>query len=340
MMTNPSNEPGEKRRSQIAIWESQYRLGLSFLSNRQLPSGEFAAIVSDRDDFSTGCYHKSVFITSVITYSIMNNGNDSKTAEMVRKAQYYIAQERDESGFWRYFGKGSGIGPDLDDTAYALLALQNHSQSEQTMQELLHRRNRDGIFLTWINELPSPMAENCIDWVVNANVLLIFYSIGIEMKEVKHYLLRVLSEGLFTERTRFYPSPITFLYSLSRLLPYWQGEGYEDLIISSLKANLPREAVELSSLHKALSISTFLNCRYSAPALVELVAALAQEQEQDGGWKISSFFTEPKNARARTPRLASPMDYDYYGSRELTTAFSVEAMWKYINHMAQWVAKD
>ena len=71
-----------------------------------------------------------------------------------------------------------------------------------------------------------------------------------------------------------------------------------------------------NNLENAMATVSLINCGYKGVEVEKAIDNLLKAQRPDGGWPNSAFF-------AGVPEL-------FYGSRELTTAIAVEALWKYL----------
>jgi len=99
------------------------------------------------------------------------------------------------------------------------------------------------------------------------------------------------------------------------------------LFCQALGKNLPREAVHgyllepyrttgswINTTEIALILLCLLLTAYDGPELVPAITKLTESQEPDGSWAPNAVFQEGA---------------DYYGSRELTTAWCLETLCRY-----------
>ena len=68
-------------------------------------------------------------------------------------------------------------------------------------------------------------------------------------------------------------------------------------------------------LETALATASLLNLDYDGPETTKAIKRIIETQQEDGGWPIAIFYTDGSKTG--------------YGSRELTTAISLEALSKY-----------
>jgi len=99
------------------------------------------------------------------------------------------------------------------------------------------------------------------------------------------------------------------------------------LFSQALGKNLPREAFHgyllepygasgsrVNTTEMALTVLCLLLTAYDGPELTRAITKLAESQEPDGSWAPNAVFHEGTG---------------YYGSRELTTAWCLEALYRY-----------
>lgn len=105
------------------------------------------------------------------------------------------------------------------------------------------------------------------------------------------------------------------------------------LFSQALGKNLPREAFQgyllepyrttgswINTTEIALTLLCLLLTAYDGPELVPAITKLAESQEPDGSWGPNAVFQEGTG---------------YYGSRELTTAWCLEALYRYHTRTAR-----
>ncbi len=297
----------------------------SFLVSKQLSSGEFSITRAKTKDMKNSYYIKSIFFTTFVLHSLSQLKNFPLN-ETVQNATKFLLNEKEGEGFWRFFGKGTHLPLDLDDTCCVLSALfENNVELEyRTIANcLLNYRDNKGRFYTWILDRYTPKAcggfENDVDWVVNANILFFFSLIKMSIPEVVDYLCCVVNEEVFKDGSIYYYSPFSFTYCLSRAYTDGGAVGLKP-ILEKIKNYLLNKRNVVSewgnNLENAMATVSLINCGYKGVEVEKAIDNLLKAQRPDGGWPNSAFF-------AGVPEL-------FYGSRELTTAIAVEALWKYL----------
>ncbi len=302
------------------------REGISFLLTNQLISGEFSTTRAEKNDMKNSSCIKSIFFTTFVLHSLNQLKNDFPINETVRNAIKFLLNEKEGEGFWRFFGKGTHLPLDLDDTCCALSALfENNVELEyRTIANcLLNYRDNKGVFYTWILDRYSPKThnelENDIDWVVNANVLFFFSLIKMPIPEVVDYICNIVKEKVFEDGSIYYYSPFGFIYCLSRAYADGEAVGLKPILekIKNYLLNKQNVAGEWgNTLENAMASVSLINCGYKGIEVDRAINNLLKAQRADGGWPNGAFF-------AGVPEL-------FYGSRELSTAIVIEALWKYM----------
>jgi len=307
--------------------EESLRKGICFLSNRQLPSGEFGTMMWEKANIEAASYVKSVFVTSFVLHSLAKMRNFTKVKEIGQNAISFLLDEMEQKSLWRFFGKNSHIHFDVDDTCCILASLKEWGVDMNYLSQahsMLKYRDNQGMFYTWVLDVDPPFEkeDNNIDWVVNANVLFFYSLLDHPLSEVEQYLIQVVETGAFQQRSSYYDSPFTFIYCLTRA--YSDGcnstlssaiTGIKDYLLYGKDRNRRYK----DPLENASSIIGLLNCGGKTTELTQAIEHLLRMQGRDGGWQKSMFFTGGPYTEYSIA----------YGSRELTTAIALEALYKY-----------
>jgi len=296
--------------------------GLSFLRNSQLPSGNFRTIQSRSIILEKGRYRRSPFITTFVLYSLTSLQPLFETDDLIERGIEYLLSECESPGIWRFFGRGSHMLPDLDDTCCALVILKKFQMSgidfSYASQHMLQFRDHSGVFYTWMNLPPD---NNDVDPVVNSNALFFYSLIDKDLQDVKNYLINIIQEIALNGtsfRSSYYLSLSSLLYTISRAITFQKAmmPGSSDTIELSVKKLLSEVPKNNDVLDTALILSASLNLgMIDKHAKVRLVSILRQ-QNLDGSWNAIPFFKEGQGIDI------------YYGSPELTTALCLEALAK------------
>jgi hypothetical protein len=301
------------------------RKGISFLLSKQLNSGEFSTTRAKKISMENASYIKSIFLNTFVLHSLNQLKNVFSINETVQNATKFLLNEKEGEGFWRFFGKGTHLPLDLDDTCCALSALFINGvelEYKTIAGYLLNYRDKRGIFYTWILDryLPktSSYFENDIDWVVNANTLFFFSLIKIPIPEVTNHLCNIVEKKDFEDGSIYYYSPFSFIYCLSRAYADGGAIGLKPILgkIKSYLLNKQDTNGRWSGniLENAMATESLINCGYKGIVVDGAINNLLKAQKADGGWPNSAFFVG-------VPEL-------FYGSRELTTAIAIEVLWK------------
>lgn len=307
---------------------SSIKSGISFLSKNQLSSGEFATMISPKPDMKNSIYVKSPFFTALILHSLSHLNKSEDLNGITRKATNFLLQERDDTGYWRFFGKESGIPPDLDDTCCALSALYIYGVEldfETISESLLRYRDNKGIFNTWVLDLYSADGKdnyvNYIDWVVNANILFFYSLLKTPLPEIVDYLCHIIKERMFIDGSKYYNSPFSFLYCVTRIYAYSNTKDFQSIktILKGYLLNTQNNNGGWgNSLEDAMATVSLINLGVKGKSLEKAINNLLSLQESDGGWPIAPFSL-----------YIYPKEKEFYGSRELNTVIALEALRKY-----------
>jgi len=303
------------------------RKGLSFLSKSQLKSGEFPIMRWEKNKMEDISYVKTVFATSFVLHSLKYVRKFLSIDKISQRAIQFLLNEM-EDDLWRFYGKNSYIHFDLDTTCCALASLKEYNANlnfKTIASKLLKYRNGQGIFNTWILDIDPPFEkiDNNVDWVVNANVLFFYSLLDWRLPEVEQYLIRIVENEIFKERSPYYESPLCFIYCLTRA--YADGNNLRLIpaitkirdYLLGITDNLPS-----NSLEKVLAITSLLNCGMGSVTGEYVIKHLLNEQKNDGQWPIGAFFPHPYT------------DF-VYGSETMTTAFALEALSKYVERSGE-----
>jgi len=294
-----------------------------FLEKSQLPSGEFATYASPKEGMGDSVYNTSPFITSFVAHALSSANQTGKAGEMKHRAAEFIKSQKKEGATWNFWGLNEkGLYPeppdDLDDTSCAAAVLVENGESIQVDFE--EYRAENGAFFTWFAE-----RENDIDCVVNANILFFYALQGKEDSRLCSYLNEAVESQGYLECTNYYPvSRFAFPYAISR--------AFADANASCIEHSLPRlqsfllsrqeNGVWGNDLDNALAVVSLLNLGFEGEELDKGIRNIKSRQKQDGSWESQAFFTGPYNCK-KTGQCT------YFGSAELTTAISLEAIAKY-----------
>jgi hypothetical protein len=279
---------------------------LAFLAKKQLPSGEFRLASGADRTLRESSAPKTTFGTAMIARTLLSHRHLPGVSSMLDRARDFLLRERDHDGLWRFFGRGSDLVPDADDTACALLAFDPEHGDRTILEQVVRNADLSGAALTWFPDADGvPPAVNEADPVVNANVYLLCRSRAFEAPSIRSYLERLIATG--DGPSRYYPSPFFFAYVIAG----------SELAARQLEAAVLGR-IELAFddvLQTALALGALSRCGSAAPVQRRLLESILDAQAEDGGWPACSAFVEP--------RMEGPI---FYGSRELTTSLCIDAL--------------
>lgn len=293
---------------------------VAFLERSQLPSGELRVLAGGKPD-------PSVFPTALAAHAL---SFAPQAAHVRDRALDFLLREMEPRGLWKHWTREHPhhhqLPPDLDDTSCASAALTRAGRTFPDNRALLLRnRNRRGHFYTWkltLTQLRHPLVAFAfftktsakpfdVDAVVNANAL---HYLG-DAPEVVAHLMRVLRENREAHCDKWYENPFAIWYFFSRALQDKAPEAGE-LIVKKIATARPSNALE-----HALAICALRYWNRAAD-----VAPLVALQLESGAWPAAPLYHGGR-ARRRDGTFAAPHpDTPHWGSEELTTAFSVEAL--------------
>jgi hypothetical protein len=324
---------------------------LTFLSERQLPSGEFRPLMSIDPTLAQGCEpDPSVFPTAVIAHALSFAPGAARVHE---RACAFLLHEMDADGFWCHWTRDHPrvdmLPPDLDDTccASAVLSKAGHELPAHRAV-ILDNRDHRGLFYSWITLRPlwggaaywkvtlrqlrrlhmlmlffkiTPAQLNDVDGVVNANTLFYLRDFAGRQKVVEH-LLGVLRDGGEADCDKWYANPFVIWYFFGRALGDDTPEA-RALILQRLAA-----AQAASVLDHALAACTLFYC--GARPGEQVIAKLLSTQLDCGGWPRATFYFGGRDrwpdGSFRPPWPQNP----HWGSEELTTAVCIEALSRWV----------
>jgi hypothetical protein len=287
---------------------------LRFLHENQLPYGEFRTYASPSRDLDVTFFDSSVFVTTLVLYSIMDIDSPSTTT-MTHKAISFLAEEMGSPGLFQYYTSKNtrSIGFDLDDTACASVALQRISPlvvGHRNVEYFVENRDEAGRFYTWVGD---SALENDVDSVVNANVVL-YLGDRDETKSACRYLIDTIESGCESDSHRYYPDDMTLYYAVSRAYAHGTSSlgGARDAIIERVLQLGKNDGSFGDELATACAVCSLANFDYDGVTrLRDAVRYLEERQRADGSWRRVAMFRQPGM---------------YYGSEELTTALCLEAL--------------
>jgi 4-hydroxybenzoate polyprenyltransferase len=334
------------------------RRSIAFLKWSQLAHGEFAGLVASDPDLSDGVLESSPFFTTFVLYALQQV-SDASAPGMIDKAVRFLEEQKQVGGLWRYYSprqhKHYRLPPDLDDTACASFALrQARWRTPENEWAFKLAQDEAGRFRTYF--LPtgnirmavvlalgqfqarcyrriarsSPQTNlevqstevdivpiDDVDPIVNANAIL-FLGEGEITKAAIEYLIRVFPEAREGEFSLYYRDKLILAYMIARAFRHSAPSlgVLKDPILSYLDARARSGELFQDALSAAMAASILITFDDYGSLLDALVDIILRLQGEDGSWKQHAFYTGVPGY--------------WWGSRELTTGFCVEALARYV----------
>jgi len=302
--------------------EAAINRGVGFLESSQLSSGEFATYGSGRRDMADSEYNTSPFITSFVFHSLGFVEQTDRVSGMRVKAVEFIKSQRKEGNIWNFWGLNEqGLYPpipdDLDDTSCAAAVLAKNTDSV-IVPDFEDYRAGNGAYFTWMSD-----GENDVDCVVNANILMFYSLLGKHDARLCAYLNAAMQAKNYSGCTSYYATKYAFPYFVTRAFAD-ANAGCVGASISSVKEFLLENQSHGflgNDLDNALATVSLLNMGFDGTGLDRAVKNMVDSQNLDGSWDNMALSIGPYNCRDR--------ECIYFGSSELATAISLEALAKY-----------
>jgi len=172
--------------------------------------------------------------------------------------------------------------------------------------------DENGILKVWFEPCGK---ENAIDHVIIANTLYFLNLMDKRLYTIKNedYIFEVLKSKRYLNGSLYYHSPDYFLYCLTKLTKFKElDKRFSKILEREIKDRInstiwPFDLAMRASMSNKLGIDNEVE-----------IEKLLNMQEKDGGWPIDSIY--------HYRRKAGRIRIGYFGSRSMTTAFSLEAL--------------
>ena len=300
---------------------------VDILDQTQLPSGGFPNYMSSDKGMEKDCrFENCVFSSTIIGYCLMFSENE-KVVQILQKIKEFLIREMLYPGIWCYWSFESSLRiiPDMDDTCCASFLLRkshSHLLKGENITLLLHNRNENGLFYTWLNPSPDLEEEHDIDSVVNGNVIL-YLGEREETRKTIDFLNRVVLEDREEDTYWYYLNNLALYYMMSRA--YFNGvkslHRSADAIIRKVTSMQSQNGSFGDELNTALAILTLMNYRFDDSATLRKgIEFLLDTQTKTGMWKKRAFYAGPRHP--------SPHSV-WFGAEALTTALCLEALLRF-----------
>jgi hypothetical protein len=290
---------------------------LRWLAKQQAPNGSFAGLASaSASPFQATRRHENCFFTSLILTCLQGIGQDMG---IVQKGVQFLKTQQSDIGSWNYWVRDSSIAKqhplpdDLDDTAYALLALSVHEPSYvdggllAKLAKLLiaSETQPGGPYRTWLVGPSQYGPWGDVDLAVNANIGGLLALQGVRVPALETYVSQQLAKGDMA--SRYYSGSVPSLYFLSR---WYRGDGLKKAVARNLRNLNDKSSIEVAMLLTA-------GCRLNvAGKYLEVAYQRLAASAQAGHWPACGLYIE----------LTVGGTVYYAGAEALTTAFAIEAI--------------
>lgn len=316
--------------------------GLKLMHIYQHPSGE---IISFRKQQIGYVYCRSPFVSAIVHEALSCFDPTSagwldscleillpehtkavfNYVETVRKRiRDFLLWQKEAEGWWRFFGRGCGIDPDVSTTMAALLALRDapgidsYRYWDEHLQTIQQFCSSEGLYYTfyrpgrggygWMDEKGGPVVG--YDRVVNADVVWFLNEFGLELSEgnpVFAYLLGECEREDLSQGTALFPNPVSYFYAVSRA--FCRGnpshrERFEKSILPRLLLMQHASGEFGGPLSTVLAAHTLINLRYTGEELDRARFAVLRSMQGSGGWQYEDFIVSGFGSPALTTALS------------------------------------
>lgn len=235
--------------------------------------------------------------------------------DIVNRSRAYVITKMLSTGIWRYWPT---LPPDADSTSICNVFVGFHPVlfKEWFKLTLLAYRNKQGLFNTWLTDLPT----NDPDAVVNANVIACLGDIS-ETQSAQAWLEKIIQEGTDVPEIHYYWDSLDLYRAIVRThcLRKTVFEGILETVGERVRARRNNDGSYGDGLRTCLAVTTLADLRkpLSECDAQVTISRLLDLQMDDGGWPESPHASGPFWPQPR--RLA-------YMSRAFDTAACIEAL--------------
>lgn len=238
-----------------------------------------------------------------------------------------LERELGDDELFYFFKDHSRLPADADCTAIGLsVMLRTEPLLAETahvaLDRILANSDSKGVVETYFD--PTGERSGLVDPVVCANVLFLAHQLDRqdELLASEDYVVETLVDGSFLAGTRYYPSPETFLYFVTRVVRAFPNSRLSQRIRTSLRqAVIARVGTSTTPIDMAQRV---LVCAWLGLSNKGEATMLAKLQDEFGAWPADSLF---QYGRTKV----------HFGSSGLSTSMAIAAlqaagMWESINH--------
>jgi len=317
---------------------------LSLVGRLQHPSGEILSY--RRDDHGNYVYCRSPLLSTFVhdaldCFDPTSGGWSDGAVEIVpadarlwfvptvtavrRRVRAFLLWQQEPAGWWRLFGRGSGMDPDVNTTACAALALAESygargvARWQRQVDAVLSFRSGDGRFYTfqkpgrggygWVDDAGRAVVG--FDRVVNVAVLGCLATLdGRDSPAARGLRRRLLDEAAGTDLgtgTVLYPNPLAFLHGLCRVWARCELADRAALADAVLPALLRAQGPDGDfggPLSTAMGASALLELDHRGPERDLARQAVLRGLHPRGGWPYEDVAVRGFGSPAWTTALS------------------------------------
>jgi hypothetical protein len=242
-----------------------------------------------------------------------------------RNIRGFLIWQQEAAGWWRFFGRGSGIDPDVNTTVCAATALLESYGSrslprwERQLAVVQSFRAPSGRFFTfqrraaggygWMDDAGRPVVG--FDRVVNTAVLGWLTATGQadrpHARQLADQLLEEAASGDLRDGTVLYPNPLSFLYGLSRVWAQGNLPGrarLADVVVPALLRHQGKAGDFGGPLSTAMAATALLELGYSGPERQRARLAVLRALRPHGDSLYEDHIADSFGSPAWTTALA------------------------------------
>jgi len=287
---------------------------LEFLEQSCAVKNAFQSFMSKSLDFSKTHRVPEEGFTTMVILTLVSGQSLSETS--VKTGMEYIKSflENGKISFFKDPTVQRKLPPDVDCTAVGLSVLVERnaidaSEIRLAANHIIGNTNEDGIIQVYFP--PRGSRENRIDPTVCANALFFLNQIGrgAEAAKTEDYVYTVLETKEYLSGTRYYPSPDTFLYFVSRMLLASERlrDRFEPLLISRTQERMGQTENPLECAMRLII------AKQHGVANDTDFTTLVSLQNTEGAFPAAAFFQCGQHK-------------SYFGSEAITSAFAYRGL--------------
>lgn len=305
--------------------EKAMNLSASYLAKGQKKDGSFPNFVSASKNFKKFKENQAIFSTCLILSSISNLSEVSKKVK--KKAADFLLGQKSDFWSWNYWERNSAESKkvpypdDLDVTCCAITALIMYNPKTIPVKAIANVVNllafceskEGGPYQTWLVDSGVEKSWKDVDLAVNNNIAFFLSFQKVALPNLIVLTERAIISGKYV--SPYYHSSYSVIYFISR---WYRGQKKGEIVSFLLKKRLKNYSWG-NPLETALVVNTLVNFGYEKEKLKRSVDYLVKNQKR-GQWKAYPFVID-----------LIKKDKKYYsGSPELTTAFCLESLGKFL----------